>query len=275
MIPIPQKNGEIISWAEQASREFNALMPMGPARMLVREGAGGVGCEPLPQNLRDRKAAATKKPFDIEMVSETDEDTGEDTVTRKIVRCVFYRGKEKVELQDFALDDIPEEGEGHVYLVMTEPEGQSATFSLSTEAGTGDGVTNYLLYDFEDGKVTCDYRTTFLVICGGGGSGGGGEVDVAVDDKSVAKLDDGKLEIKGYNDLTNTQSASLVQIIAAQSSQPSMYEMIERDRETAAGVTSPTAVKYRKIGRFYAGADTNITFTPDNNGGVAINVYYK
>lgn len=56
-IQIPSKgDGLKAAWGASVANGLNALMPMAPARMLVREGVGGVGCEPLPQNLRDRKS---------------------------------------------------------------------------------------------------------------------------------------------------------------------------------------------------------------------------
>lgn len=65
-IQIPSKgDGLKAAWGASVANGLNALMPMTPARMLVREGAGGVGCEPLPQNLRDRRAKAPAKfPFE-------------------------------------------------------------------------------------------------------------------------------------------------------------------------------------------------------------------
>lgn len=78
MIPIPQKNGEIISWAETAAKEFNALMPMAPAHMLAREGPGGVGCEPIPQNQRERRATPAILPWSFRC-SVGEDENGQET----------------------------------------------------------------------------------------------------------------------------------------------------------------------------------------------------
>lgn len=118
-----------------------------------------------------------------------------------------------------------------------------------------------------------------IIRCSGCRSGGdsGGAVDV--DDVSVGKKSDAKIEVKGYHDLTNTETdKSLAQMIAPESGTGSgTSETLERDRETANGVSSPTAVKYRKVGYFHADtATTNLVFTKDaTGGGVKISLFYK
>ena len=46
------------SWAQQITDAANMAAPIGASSMLVRSGAGGTGCEPLPPNKRDRRGAA-------------------------------------------------------------------------------------------------------------------------------------------------------------------------------------------------------------------------
>lgn len=93
-------------------------------------------------------------PFDIA----TNED-----FTKSVVRCVFYWGKDEIELADYSLADIPEKGNATLYLTRTVSEGEPV-FALTTdEPEEGDEDTAYFkIYDFTDGEVSCDYRTTFL-----------------------------------------------------------------------------------------------------------------
>ena len=99
-------------------------------------------------------------PFDIA----TNED-----FTKSVVRCIFYWGKEEITVPDYSLADIPEEGTATLYLTRTVSEGVPI-FALTTdEPEEGDETTDYFkIYDFTDGEVSCDYRTTFLSLgCAG------------------------------------------------------------------------------------------------------------
>lgn len=126
-----------------------------------------------------------------------------------------------------------------------------------------------------NGKIDLEaqYHVGTIVVDGGSGSG----EEVEVDDKSVGKLDDGKLEIKGYHDLDYTETDSLAKVLTTGYNDDEYEsETIERGREFAEGHFSPTAVKYRKHGRFVAdSATTNMEFTPTAGGNVLIGIYYK
>lgn len=99
-------------------------------------------------------------PFDIE---------ADETGTKSVVRCRFYWGEDGIELSDFPLDGIPQEGASTLYLTRTGSEGEPV-FELTTDAPVdGDDETAYFkIYDFTDGEVSCDYRSTFLSLGGGG-----------------------------------------------------------------------------------------------------------
>ena len=78
MVPMPQKNGDILPWAEQASREINRFSASGVQGMLVRDGVGGVGFEQTPQNLRDRIPSPTVLPWSFSCAETEDpENPGE------------------------------------------------------------------------------------------------------------------------------------------------------------------------------------------------------
>ena len=44
-----------VSWGAAVASRVNELCSMAPAGMLARDGVGGMGAEPLPKNLRDRR----------------------------------------------------------------------------------------------------------------------------------------------------------------------------------------------------------------------------
>lgn len=97
-----------------------------------------------------------QKPFDIE----TDDDDA-----KSVVRCIFYWGKEQVELADYSLDEIPATGNATLYLTRTISEGEQVYALTTDEPEEGDENTAYYkIYDFTDGEVSCDYRATFLTL---------------------------------------------------------------------------------------------------------------
>lgn len=97
-----------------------------------------------------------QKPFDIE----TDDDDA-----KSVVRCIFYWGKEEVELADYSLDEIPATGNATLYLTRTISEGEPVYALTTDEPEDGDEDTAYYkIYDFTDGEVSCDYRATFLTL---------------------------------------------------------------------------------------------------------------
>lgn len=73
------------SWGAAVASRVNELCAMAPANMLARDGFGGIGAQPLPANLRDRRGAAGQPmPFDVRAELETSEDG---TQKRLVIRC--------------------------------------------------------------------------------------------------------------------------------------------------------------------------------------------
>lgn len=141
-------------------------------------------------------------PFDIV--------TGDDFV-QTMTNCTFYYKGEQKTVPDFDLTVATDDGEHTVYLVVTDDGSAAPTFSISNTEIEDDGVTCYKLYDFKDGEVTCDYRTTFLTI--------GSEDEVEVDDTSIESSREipseiegeeptvvEELAIKGWHDKDNSSS---------------------------------------------------------------------
>ena len=103
-----------------------------------------------------RIAGEDPKPFDIE----ADADGA-----KSVVRCIFYWGKQEVELADYALDEIPATGNATLYLTRSISEGEPVYALTTDEPVEGDENTSYYkIYDFTDGEVSCDYRATFLTL---------------------------------------------------------------------------------------------------------------
>lgn len=101
-------------------------------------------------------AVEDPKPFDIETDAEG---------AKFVVRCIFYWGKQEVELADYALDEIPATGNATLYLTRSISEGEPVYALTTDEPVEGDEDTSYYkIYDFTDGEVSCDYRATFLFL---------------------------------------------------------------------------------------------------------------
>lgn len=56
-IPDPARGGDILPWAQGVTDVCRRFGGIGAANMLVREGPGGIGYEPLPENRRGKTAA--------------------------------------------------------------------------------------------------------------------------------------------------------------------------------------------------------------------------
>ena len=109
-----------------------------------------------------------------ETVIETPFQIKEVDGVKTITNNVFYFDGAEKKIADF--ENIPQTG--FVYLTATKEAAKEGSagkpewseFSLSTEevkAPEGGRAFNIKLYEFENGKVKCDYRTTFLTLEGG------------------------------------------------------------------------------------------------------------
>lgn len=112
-------------------------------------------------------AETTPMPFDY--VETESEVSGEKVVTKSLTRCQFYFDGELQTLSDYS--SLPEES-GTVYLVCTgtfndetgEYEWEFEVANDQGEESTGVKVINIKLYDFADGKISIDYRSSFLTV---------------------------------------------------------------------------------------------------------------
>ena len=167
MVPMPQKNGDILPWAEQASREINRFSASGVPGMLVRDGVGGVGFEQTPQNLRDRVASAAVLPWSFSCTETEDpENPGEkkrtggwDNCRLQVgLDCNFYSswkfGESENRIKGTHLTD-----DGHYYLRVNLSDGANPVAEIVLQGAEGqaaveDGEEEKPLFDYERGIVS-------------------------------------------------------------------------------------------------------------------------
>lgn len=104
MVETPQK-GETLkaSWAASVARAVNDSSPMGAAGFLARDGVTGRGFEALPQNRRERKAAAAStvpSPFTVRTSVVTQESTDGSEATKKLKVEMYSRAERLVNVND-------------------------------------------------------------------------------------------------------------------------------------------------------------------------------
>lgn len=128
----------------------------------------------------DKKPGAVSTPFQYTVTP------GEQSDTRQIENCVFFFNGEQKTLANYS--NVPQSGT--VYLTGTqaakqegateEPPWQFAMATTPATAPTGGKVMNVRLYDFSGGKVSMDYRTTFLTLSAGSKGDKGDSASVAI-----------------------------------------------------------------------------------------------
>ena len=149
---------------------------------------------------RTLKFSSRFSPFYYSVKPKASSWTGE--LERLITNNIFYfDGKEEKIEEDY----IPPLN-GFVYLraiCNKQEEGSESKptweFSMGTEelpAPEGGRAINIKLYEFNAGKVVCDYRTTFLTLNSGDCSG----VKLLPDEQSISRLDSSS-EITGYTSI--------------------------------------------------------------------------
>lgn len=123
--------------------------------------------------------SARPSPFRLETTTSEDPDTGDPVKTVSVVDCAFYFDGELNEPSDYPIPAATL-ASGTVYLTGSNSGTGGWSFSVSnepTEAEDDEDVINIKLYDFEDGEVVMDYRTTFLTSGQAPVSSISGEVD--------------------------------------------------------------------------------------------------
>lgn len=163
-IQIPSKGeGLKAAWGASVANGLNALMPMAPARMLVRESAGGVGCEPLPQNLRDRKAAAVVLPWTFSCTVGEDEN-GDETRTGGWTNCRMQIGYDASFGDEIGTHrDLCKDG-----LYYAEVDLINMRWDLKVIEKDGDdmpGKDDIPPHDFENSKVNVYIGTVDDAVC--------------------------------------------------------------------------------------------------------------
>lgn len=168
-------------------------------------------------------AGEDPKPFDIETDAEG---------ARFVVRCVFYCGKEEIELADYALGEIPASGDATLYLTRSISEGEPIYALTTDEPVEGDEVTSYYkIYDFTDGEVSCDYRATFLTL---GISANGDKVSIDTVTADDAE-DPNALQIKDFDNEESNGGQGLAERLEVRrdgSGESASYRIITKSNES-------------------------------------------
>lgn len=167
MVPMPQKNGDILPWAEQASREINRFSASGVPGMLVRDGVGGVGFEQTPQNLRDRVPSADVLPWSFSCTETDDpENPGEKKRTGGWDNCRLQVGLDcnfysswKFNESENRIKGTKITDDGDYYLRVNLSDGANPVAEIVLQGGEGqafveDGEEEKPLFDYERGIVS-------------------------------------------------------------------------------------------------------------------------
>lgn len=167
MVPMPQKNGDILPWAEQASREINRFSASGVPGMLVRDGVGGVGFEQTPQNLRDRVPSADVLPWSFSCTETDDpENPGEKKRTGGWDNCRLQVGLDcnfysswKFNESENRIKGTHLTDDGDYYLRVNLSDGANPVAEIVLQGGGGqaaveDGEEEKPLFDYERGIVS-------------------------------------------------------------------------------------------------------------------------
>lgn len=159
MVPMPQKNGDILPWAEQACREINRFSASGVPGMLVRDGVGGVGFEQTPQNLRDRVASAAVLPWSFSCTETEDpENPGEkkrtggwDNCRLQVgLDCNFYSSWKFPETEN-RIKGTKLTDDGTYYVRVNLSDGANPVAEIVISEGLDDDKP---LFDYERGIVS-------------------------------------------------------------------------------------------------------------------------
>ena len=135
MVETPQK-GETLkaSWAASVARAVNDSSPMGAAGFLARDGVTGRGFEALPQNRRERKAAAAStvpSPFTVRTSVVTQESTDGSEATKKLKVEMYSRANYLVNVNNDTLTSWKE--------AETDTESESESSEEQKAFGKVDG----------------------------------------------------------------------------------------------------------------------------------------
>lgn len=132
------------SWAAAVAERVNSLCAMAPSGMLARDGVGGMGAQPLPANLRNRRAAALSSPgcWRLESHQEDPEDP-ESPVSTYLVACWYNVGGntslgDDIDVQALIDSIVAEEGDttppSAILCAVFSPDGVAANLYANVDA---------------------------------------------------------------------------------------------------------------------------------------------
>lgn len=166
LIPVPTKGEKLrATWGTQVANRVNELCAMAPAGVLHREGFGGIGDQPLPQNLRVRPSnGAVPGCWRLSVdVDEGNEGEGTSTATLTLVDCYYNVGGVT---KFVASIDVSADADATGFLCAVfganQEKGVSAEMYDDMEAlnEAQENMTKYIvpLYQLDAGAIVLDMR---------------------------------------------------------------------------------------------------------------------
>lgn len=227
------------------------------------EGAAG-GVEFMARDdVRACAAPRPMRPFEVMWVGGSGGSTGSFRVYAP-AGSLLCDGKEVSIVSDESLlaEVSGFGGSGDVWCNVSKAEGGlSASFSGASDASA--------YAKFRVATVPSDVSSAPVQhVVGMVSLGGGGEVEV--DDVSVGKDASAgdRLELKGFHDAGAKEPVTLARAMTEGPGANGTSHSVER-------LEGGKRLLYRPLGRFIAGYDTNVTFTPTEAGNVQVDVYWK
>ena len=164
-VPVPAKGQHMwASWAAAVAERVNSLCAMAPAGMLARDGVGGSGAQPLPQNLRNLRT--TVKDISCFRLSSGDVEVEEEgagaepttEVHRFVVDCYYNGGGITKRVDNTDIESlIPVPPPTPNPSSTPDPQPTPDPSSTTEEDDTSDDHGNTVIYF----KISADGSTTF------------------------------------------------------------------------------------------------------------------
>ncbi len=239
MVETPQK-GETLksSWAASVARAVNDSSPMGAAGFLARDGVTGRGFEALPQNRRERRAAAAStvpSPFTVRTSVVTQESTDVSEATKKL----------KVEMYS-------------LYRMMARVNKVEGVWDSESEFGNKTGWVEVYAGDLSDVTLYAQLKLSSTVT-----------TSAVTKTGAEAETLTCKITTKGISEEGWTYENGVATLTVA-----IPIAHVNSKGEVTAQYHEGVILFYAPIPHVKCGSDSNIRFALDTDGAVKMDVYY-